>query len=222
MVAGAAAMMVGGWAVLGAGPRVARPSVAAPAVSVPVAPTAAQRLATFAGGCFWSMQKAFDGVKGVVSVTAGFAGGFKVKPTYAEVSGGGTGHAESVQIVFDPKVISYDQLLEVYWHHIDPTTLNAAFCDEGEEYRSVIFVHDATERRLAEASKDRLVKSGRFTTPIVTTIENATPFYPAEDYHQRFYVTNPGRYQSYRLGCGQDRRLKQLWGDEAGVAQASR
>jgi peptide-methionine (S)-S-oxide reductase len=178
-------------------------------------PSDSQRIATFAGGCFWSMQKAFDGVPGVVSTTAGFAGGAKAKPSYEQVSDGGTGHAESVQLIYDPAKISYERLLDIYWHHIDPLTLNAAFCDHGAQYRSIIFYQDAEQQRLAEASKQALDQSHRFSTPIVTAIQPATPFYPAEDYHQQFYKKNPARYEAYRIGCGRDQRLRELWGDLA-------
>jgi peptide-methionine (S)-S-oxide reductase len=179
------------------------------------APTAAQRLATFAGGCFWSMQKAFDGVPGVASVTAGYAGGGKSDPSYEEVETGRTGHAESVQVVYDPARISYEGLLDIYWHHIDPLTVNAAFCDHGPQYRSIIFYRDAEQQRLAEASKRALDQSHRFATPIVTAIQPATAFYPAEEYHQQYYKKNPGRYEAYRIGCGRDQRIRQLWGDVA-------
>jgi peptide-methionine (S)-S-oxide reductase len=179
------------------------------------APTAAQRLATFAGGCFWSMQKAFDGVPGVVSVTAGYAGGSKADPSYQEVETGRTGHAESVQVIYDPARISYEGLLDIYWHHIDPLTPNAAFCDHGPQYRSIIFYRDAEQQRLAEASKRALDQSHRFPTPIVTAIQPATAFYPAEEYHQEYYKKNPARYAAYRIGCGRDQRIRQLWGDVA-------
>lgn len=172
-------------------------------------------VATFAGGCFWSMQKAFDGVPGVLTVTAGYAGGTKVNPTYEDVESGETGHAESVEVTYDPAKISYQQLLDVYWHHIDPLTVNSAFCDYGPQYRSIIFYHDAEQQRLAEASKRALDASHRFRTPIVTAIQPATPFYRAEEYHQQFYRKNPARYEAYRIGCRRDARLQQLWGDLA-------
>jgi peptide-methionine (S)-S-oxide reductase len=178
-------------------------------------PSDSQRVATFAGGCFWSMQKAFDGVPGVVATTAGFAGGTKARPSYEQVSDGGTGHAESVQLIYDPAKISYERLLDIYWHHIDPLTLNSAFCDHGAQYRSIIFYQDAEQQRLAEASKRALDQSHRFSSPIVTTIQPATPFYPAEEYHQQFYKKNPARYEAYRIGCGRDQRLRELWGDLA-------
>ena len=177
-------------------------------------PTAAHRVATFAGGCFWSMQKAFDGVAGVVSVTAGYAGGSQADPNYEAVETGKTGHAESVQVIYDPARISYEGLLDVYWHHIDPLTPNQAFCDRGPQYRSIIFYRDAEQRQLAEASKQALDQSHRFATPIVTAIQPATRFYPAEEYHQQFYKKNPERYQAYVIGCGRNERIKELWGDE--------
>ncbi len=196
---------------LGAAPRrVARPA------AVPV-PTAAQRLATFAGGCFWSMQKAFDGVAGVVSTTSGYAGGTRANPTYEEVGEGRTGHAESVQVIYDPAKITYERLLDIYWHHIDPLTLNAAFCDHGAQYRAIIFYEDAEQRRLAEGSKRELDGSHRFATPIVTAIQPATKFYPAEEYHQQYYKKNPASYERYRIGCGRDERIRQLWGEQSPV-----
>ena len=176
-------------------------------------PAAASSVATFAGGCFWSMQKAFDGVPGVVEVTAGYAGGTTVDPTYKDVGTGSTGHAESVEVTFDPARVSYERLLDVYWHHIDPLTPNAAFCDHGPQYRSIIFYHDAAQQRAAEASKRALDESHRFATPIVTAIQPATRFYLAKEYHQRFYRKHPARYEAYRIGCRRDERLRQLWGD---------
>nr|AUN36819.1 peptide methionine sulfoxide reductase MsrA [uncultured bacterium] len=173
----------------------------------------APRVATFAGGCFWSMQKAFDGVPGVIKVTAGYAGGSKGNPGYEEVETGRTGHAESVQLQYDPAKISYDSLLDIYWHHIDPLTKDAAFCDHGSQYRSIIFYGDAEQQRLAEASKRALDQSHRFASPIVTAIQPATSFYPAEEYHQYFYKKNPVRYQAYVIGCGRPARIRELWGD---------
>jgi peptide-methionine (S)-S-oxide reductase len=176
-------------------------------------PAATSSVATFAGGCFWSMQKAFDGVPGVVAVTAGYAGGTTADPTYEEVETGATGHAESVEVTFDPARISYERLLDVYWHHIDPLTPNAAFCDHGPQYRSIIFYHNPAQQRAAEASKRALDRSHRFTTPVVTAVQPATRFYPAEEYHQQFYRKHPARYEAYRIGCGRDERTRQLWGD---------
>jgi peptide-methionine (S)-S-oxide reductase len=178
-------------------------------------PTPAEQVATFAGGCFWSMQKAFDGVPGVVATTAGYSGGTVPKATYEEVETGRTGHAESVQLIYDPAKISYQRLLDIYWHHIDPLTPDRAFCDHGPQYRSIIFYRDPEQQRLAEASKRALDQSHRFPTPIVTAIQPAGEFYPAEEYHQLFYKKNPARYEAYRIGCGRDQRTRELWGDPA-------
>ena len=203
-----------GLALLGLGLIGAAPRRGAGPAAAPV-PTAAQRIATFAGGCFWSMQKAFDGVAGVVNTTAGYAGGTKADPSYEQVGEGGTGHAESVQVIYDPAKISYQRLLDIYWHHIDPLTLDAAFCDHGAQYRSIIFYGDAKQREVAEASKRELDQSHRFATPIVTAIQPATKFYPAEEYHQQYYKKNPANYAAYRIGCGRDQRIRELWGDVA-------
>jgi peptide-methionine (S)-S-oxide reductase len=172
--------------------------------------------ATFAGGCFWCMEPPFDKLDGVVSTTSGYTGGTKVDPTYHEVSAGGTGHAEAVEITYDPKKVSYEELLEVFWHNVDPTDAGGQFCDRGNQYTSEIFYHNDEQKRLAEASKAALEKSKPFKQPIVTKIVAATTFYPAEDYHQNYYMKNPVRYKVYRFGCGRDKRLKELWGKEAG------
>jgi peptide-methionine (S)-S-oxide reductase len=172
--------------------------------------------ATFAGGCFWCMEHPFDEIPGVVSVTAGYTGGWKKNPTYEEVSAGGTGHAESVQIVYDPTKVTYEKLLSVFWHNIDPTTRDRQFCDSGHQYRSAIFYHGEEQHRLALQSKERLEKDKPFKGPIVTEIVPAGPFYPAEEYHQHYYKKNPIRYRFYRFSCGRDHRLKELWGDAAG------
>ncbi len=171
--------------------------------------------ATFAGGCFWCMESPFESLDGVVSVTVGYAGGTKVNPTYEEVSAGGTGHAESVEIAYDPLKISYQKLLDIFWHNIDPLTKDAQFCDHGHQYRSAIFFHDPAQRKLAEESKAALEASGRFKQPIVTEITPASTFYRAEEYHQHYHQKNPLRYRLYRLSCGRDQRLRQLWGDQA-------
>ena len=165
------------------------------------------------------MQKAFDGVPGVVEVTAGYAGGTQPNPDYEAVETGKTGYAESVQVIYEPARISYDGLLDIYWHHIDPTTVNRAFCDTGPQYRSIIFYRDSAQQRSAEASKQALDRSHRFSTPVVTEIQRATKFYPAEEYHQQFYKKNPERYRAYVIGCGREERMKELWGDQkqAGV-----
>jgi peptide-methionine (S)-S-oxide reductase len=177
------------------------------------APTAK---ATFAGGCFWCMEGPFEKLPGVKSVTSGYTGGQKKDPTYQEVSAGTTGHAEAVQILYDPAQVSYERLLEVFWRNIDPLQPNAQFCDHGSQYRSAIYVHDDAQRQAAEASKAALQSSGKLRGTIVTEIVPASVFYPAEEYHQDYYKKNPLRYHTYRMGCGRDRRLKELWGDQAG------
>lgn len=171
--------------------------------------------ATFAGGCFWCMEPPFDKLPGVVSTTSGYTGGKKVNPTYQEVSGGGTGHTEAVQVVYDPKKVSYEKLLEVFWRNVDPTDAGGQFCDRGSQYRTGIFVHDEEQKRLAEASKAALAKNKPFKQPLVTEIVPAATFYPAEDYHQDYYTKNPLRYKFYRSGCGRDARLAELWGKAA-------
>ncbi len=168
--------------------------------------------ATFAGGCFWCMEPPFDQLAGVVSTTAGYTGGQQANPTYKQVSAGGTGHVEAVEIVYDPAKISYSQLLEVFWHNIDPLDATGQFCDKGAQYRAAIFFHDETQRRLAEQSKQALEQSARFKQAIVTLLAPATTFYPAEDYHQDYYQKNPVRYKFYRYSCGRDQRLEALWG----------
>ena len=172
--------------------------------------------ATFAGGCFWCMEHPFDEISGVVSVTPGYTGGQKKSPTYEEVSAGGTGHAESVQIVYDPAKVTYEKLLEVFWHNIDPVAKDRQFCDTGHQYRSAIFYHNEDQHRLALQSKSLLEKNKTFKEPIATEIVQATEFYPAEEYHQHYYKKNPIRYKYYRTTCGRDKRLKELWGSEAG------
>ena len=172
--------------------------------------------ATFAGGCFWCMVQPFESLRGVISVTSGYTGGQKINPTYEEVSAGGTGHAEAVQILFDPAVISYQELLDVFWHNIDPTASDRQFCDSGNQYRSAIFFHSQKQEQLALASKISLEKSRVLNKPVVTEIKAASRFYPAEEYHQSYYKKNPLRYKYYRSECGRDRRLKELWGDKAG------
>ena len=179
----------------------------------PAAPVATAK-ATFAGGCFWCMEPPFDRLDGVLSTTSGYTGGSKVNPTYQEVSAGITGHAEAVQVIYDPRKVSYEKLLEVFWHNVDPTQKDAQFCDHGTQYRSAIYVHDAAQKRLAEASKAALAKSRPFKGELVTEITPAATFYPAEEYHQDYYLKNPIRYKYYRTGCGRDARLKELWGSD--------
>ena len=177
-------------------------------------PPAATAKATFAGGCFWCMEPPFDKLDGVISTTSGYTGGAKVNPTYQEVSAGATGHAEAVQVEYDPKKVSYEKLLDVFWHNVDPTQKDGQFCDHGSQYRTGIFVHDADQKRLAEASKAALDKSKPFKGAIVTEIVPATTFYAAEEYHQDYYIKNPIRYKYYRSGCGRDARLKEVWGTD--------
>jgi len=175
-----------------------------------------QEVATFAGGCFWCMEAPFDKLPGVISVTVGYTGGHVKNPTYEQVSAGGTGHAESVQIVYDPGKISYEKLLDIFWHNIDPTVKDRQFCDIGSQYRSAIFYHNEEQKVLARKSKEALEKTKPFKGPIVTEITPASEFYPAEEYHQHYYKKNPIRYKYYRYGCGRDQRLEQLWGKAAG------
>ena len=176
------------------------------------APEGGRKTAIFAGGCFWCMEHPFDELDGVSSVTSGYSGGTKAKPTYEEVSSGTTGHAEAVQVVYDPAKVSYQKLVDVFWHNIDPLAVNAQFCDHGTQYRSAIFYQDDEQKRIAEASKEALAKSGRFDKPIATQIVAATAFWPAEDYHQHYYRTHAVQYKFYRYNCGRDQRLEQLWG----------
>lgn len=166
--------------------------------------------ATFAGGCFWCMEPPYDELEGVTSTISGYTGGTKKNPTYEQVSAGTTGHTEAVEITYDPKKVSYEKLLDVFWRNIDPLTANAQFCDSGSQYRSAIFYHDQAQKTLAEASKKRV--QSRFKQPIVTEIVQVSEFYPAEDYHQDYYKKNPIRYKVYRYSCGRDKRLQELWG----------
>jgi peptide-methionine (S)-S-oxide reductase len=170
-------------------------------------------VATFAGGCFWCMEPPFDKTPGVLSTTSGYTGGTKVDPTYYEVSDGGTGHAESVEVTYDPSKVTYQQLLDIYWHNVDPLDTGGQFCDRGSQYRTAIFYHDDEQKRQALASKQTLEDGKRFDQPIATEIVAAGPFYPAEDYHQDYYKKNPVRYKFYRWNCGRDQRLAELWGE---------
>jgi len=178
----------------------------------PPTPRSHVEYATFAGGCFWCMQHPFDRLEGVKSTTAGYTGGNKKYPTYKEVSAGGTGHAESVRIEFDPSKISYRQLLNVFWRQIDPTDAGGQFIDRGNQYRTAIFYHNKKQRRLARQSRAEMEKSGRFDKPIVTRIVPASAFWPAEDYHQHFADKNPMRYHFYRYHSGRDQYLDRIWG----------
>jgi peptide-methionine (S)-S-oxide reductase len=170
-------------------------------------------VATFAGGCFWCMEGPFDKLQGVISTTSGYTGGHTENPTYKQTSSGKTGHTEAVQIIYKPEQVSYEKLLDVFWHNIDPTTPDQQFCDRGNQYRSEIFYHNDEQKELAESSKATLDKNKPFSEPVVTQISKASTFYAAEDYHQDYYKKNPLRYRYYRHGCGRDKRLEQLWGE---------
>jgi peptide-methionine (S)-S-oxide reductase len=171
--------------------------------------------ATFAGGCFWCLEPPYEGLEGVVSVTAGYAGGTKKNPTYEEVSSGSTGHAESIEIVYNPSKIGYAKLLDTFWHNIDPTVKDRQFCDVGPQYRSAIYYHNEEQKRLAEQTKKNIEESKRLQGPIYTEILPAGTFYPAEEYHQMYYKKNPVRYKFYRWNCGRDQRLREIWGESA-------
>ena len=175
--------------------------------------TPKNEIAILAGGCFWCMQPPFDKAKGVLSTAAGYTGGSGKNPTYEEVSAGGTGHAESVQVTFDPSQITYEQILDVFWRQVDPTATNAQFCDHGDQYRSAIFYRNERQKKLAQESKEKLEKSGRYGgKKLVTEITPAGDFWPAEDYHQAYYQKNPIRYKFYRFNCGRDQVLEKIWG----------
>jgi len=177
------------------------------------APTNGLETATFAGGCFWCMQPPFDNTKGVVSTRVGYTGGDIPNPTYAQVSTGTTGHLEAVEVTYDPKRISYEALLKIFWHNIDPTQGDGQFADRGPQYHTAIFYHNEAQRLAAETSKAELAASGRLDQPIATKILPAKPFYPAEDYHQHFSDKNPLRYQTYRSGSGRSQYIERTWGE---------
>ena len=206
----AAGLVAVGWTVLAQSPA------GQAAASTTAALPAGMARATFAGGCFWCVESDFDKVPGVISTTSGYTGGNVANPSYEQVSSKHTGHAEAVEVVYDPKKVSYEQLLAHYWHTIDPTTKDRQFCDVGSPYRTAIFAHDDAQMRAAQASRAALEKSKPFKDAIVTEIVAAGPFYPAEEYHQDYYLKNPLRYKFYRTSCGRDARLKALWGDQAG------
>ena len=172
--------------------------------------------ATFAGGCFWCMEHPFDELPGVLDTTSGYTGGTVENPSYYQVSNGDTGHVEAVQVTYDPEQVSYETLLDTFWHNVDPLDGGGQFCDRGSQYQSAIFYHNADQQQLATASKQALDDSDGFAQPIATEIVPAATFYPAEDYHQNYYQTHPVRYRVYRFGCGRDQRLAQLWGAAAG------
>lgn len=183
--------------------------------SPPTEPADGQAVATFAGGCFWCMEPPFDALDGVVATISGYTGGTAERPSYEEVSAGGTGHAEALRVIYDPDKLTYERLLEVFWRNIDPVTADRQFCDGGEQYRSAIFVHDEAQAEAARKSRDALAASGRLPGPIVTEIEPAGAFWAAEEYHQDYYRKNPIRYEFYRFNCGRDDRLRELWGSSA-------
>lgn len=178
-------------------------------------PAEGQAVATFAGGCFWCMEPPFDALDGVVATISGYTGGTAERPSYEEVSAGGTGHAEALRVIYDPDKLTYERLLEVFWRNIDPVTADRQFCDGGEQYRSAIFVHDEAQAEAARKSRDALAASGRLPGPIVTEIAPAGAFWAAEEYHQDYYRKNPIRYEFYRFNCGRDDRLRELWGSSA-------
>lgn len=192
------------------------------ATAAPAKPAASsgRATATFAMGCFWCAETAFEGQPGVLTAVSGYTGGEELNPTYEQVSNHQTSHYEALQVTYDPSKTTYAALLELFWHNIDPTQGDGQFCDRGEQYRAAIFVADASERAAALASKSAIEKSRVLKKPIVTAILPAARFWPAEDYHQDFYKKSPVRYQSYRLGCGRDARLKALWGSKAGKSHA--
>jgi peptide-methionine (S)-S-oxide reductase len=196
----------------GDGSSAKAPKASAPPPAVP----AGMARAVFAGGCFWCVEAAFQDLPGVGAVVSGFSGGKEPSPTYHEVSSGRTGHAESVEITYDPAKITYVKLLDVFWHNIDPTQSDGQFCDHGTQYRSVIFYADEAQHRAALDSRRRIEASKRLRGPIVTQIVPLTRFWPAEEYHQDYYRKHPVEYHAYRLGCGRDARLKEIWGREAG------
>jgi peptide-methionine (S)-S-oxide reductase len=183
--------------------------VTCPVLAAPA--PAAGATAVFAGGCFWCIEADFEKLPGVLDVESGYTGGHVPDPDYEQVSAGGTGHAEAVRVRYDPARVSYAQLLDYFWKHIDPTVKDRQFCDAGNQYRSAIFPATDEERRAAEASRDALLASGRFAQ-VLTTIEPAAAFHPAEDYHQDYYRKNPLRYAYYRRSCGRDARVEELWG----------
>ena len=203
--------------------RVWLPVVVVLAGAACVAPQAGEtEVATFAGGCFWCMEPPFEKLDGVISVVSGYTGGKEKNPTYEQVSSSRTGHAESIEVRYDPRKIDYATLLDVYWRQIDPTDAGGQFADRGRQYRTVIFYHDERQRGLAEASKKKLEESGKFDRPIVTAIEPAGAFYRAEEYHQDYYKKNPEHYKAYRRGSGREAFLEKTWGtDQKGAAPAA-
>lgn len=188
--------------------------LAAPGLATAQAKPKTGAKAIFAGGCFWCMEEAFDKVPGVISTTSGYIGGQVKNPTYEQVSTGQTGHAEAVQVEYDPAKTSYEKLVQIFWRNVDPTQRDAQFCDHGSQYRSAIFYQDDEQKRIADTSRAALQKSKPFRGEIVTEITKATEFYPAEAYHQDFHLKSPVRYKFYKTGCGREARLQQLWGKQ--------
>lgn len=209
-----AAGLIAGLAIAAAA-ALAQDAKDAPQASTEDAMQEGQASAIFAGGCFWCMEPPYDALDGVISTTSGYTGGQAANPSYQQVSAGGTGHAEAVRVVYDPAKVDYQQLVEVFWHNIDPTQADGQFCDHGNQYRTAIFYADDEQKRIAEQSLADLEKSKPFEGEIVTEITPAMTFYPAEDYHQDYYQKNPLRYKYYRWACGRDQRLTELWGDMA-------
>ena len=177
----------------------------------PTAPGTQRATAIFAGGCFWCIEKDFEKMAGVIEVESGYTAGKTARPSYEQVSAGGTGHTEAVRVIYDPQKVSYPQLVEYFWRHIDPTVKDRQFCDVGSQYRSGIYWQNDAERKVAEASRDALLKSGKFKV-IHTELAPASTFWLAEEYHQDYYKKNPIRYNYYRTGCGRDARVKEIWG----------
>ena len=214
-LSGAACKMVVLGATALAGAQAFAQTITAPAAKAPMAAATTTAKATFAGGCFWCVESDFDKLPGVLSTTSGYIGGKTANPTYDQVSGHATGHAEAVEIVYDPAKVSYSKLVEHFWFTIDPTTKDQQFCDRGAAYRTAIFAQDAAQLKIAQDSRSALEKSKPFKDAVVTEVVLATTFYPAEEYHQDYYLKNPLRYKYYRTNCGRDARLKQLWGAKA-------
>ncbi|MBF0302948.1 MAG: peptide-methionine (S)-S-oxide reductase MsrA [Desulfamplus sp.] len=170
--------------------------------------------ATFAGGCFWCMEAPFEEITGVKSVTSGYTGGHKANPTYEEVCSGKTGHCEAIQIVYDPALVNYEKLLDIFWRQIDPTDDGGSFVDRGSQYKSAIFYHNEQQKKEAQASKDKLEASGKFNAPIATKLIQLNTFYPAEEYHQNYYNKNSMRYKFYKIGSGRDEFIKKTWNSD--------
>ena len=211
-----AALLTGAYMTAQVSAQTPQPPQTAPMAAPTPAMPAVTAKAVFAGGCFWCVESDFDKIPGVIATTSGYTGGKTVKPTYEQVSSHSTGHAEAVEVLYDPAKVTYQRLVEYFWHTIDPTVKDQQFCDKGSPYRTAIFAQNEEQLKIAQASRAALDKSKPFKEPIVTEITLATAFYPAEEYHQDYYIKNPVRYKYYRNGCGRDTRLAQLWGDKAG------